>query len=229
MKYGILIFPGGYGDIDLLHVLEHHFEKEVKSIWYKDEGPFDVDILLIPGGFPCKDSSSGFECFRDSPALNYLTDFAEEGKIIVGFGNGFQLLCEAGLLPGRLNRNSSGRYICKHVFIKPDNGNEIITNRLNNGNPYSIPISTFNGNYEASDAELVQMRQGQQIVFRYCDHTGTITESVNYTGSVDNIAAVCNEKRNVYGMIPLPERGFVEYSTSSDGRKILESLISHFR
>jgi len=226
MKFGILIFPGGYGDIDLQHVLGHHFEKEVKLIWYKDEGPFNVDILLIPGGFPCRESSSGFDCFKESPALNYLTNFAEEGKIIIGFGNGFQLLCEAGLLPGRLNRNISGRYICKHVYIKPDNGTEIITYNLNNGEPYRIPIATYNGKYEASDSELIQMRQGQQITFRYCDYSGRITESVNDTGSIDNIAGVCNSERNVFGMIPQPERGFVDYSASSDGKKILESLMA---
>lgn len=227
MNFGILIFPGGYGDIDLRHVLEHYFKKEVKQIWYKDAGPFDVDILLIPGGFPCRESSSGFECFRESPALNYLKEFAEQGKILVGFGNGFQLLCEAELLPGNLKKNLAGKYICKHVFIKPDNGNEIITHKLNNGKPYRIPISTYNGNYVATETELVQMRQGQQIIFRYCDYSGRITESVNYTGSLDNIAGVCNKERNVYGMIPQPDRGFVDYSGFSDGRKILESLISH--
>ena len=229
MKFGILIFPGGYGDIDLRDVLQQHFKKEVVSIWHKDPGPFDVDILLIPGGFPCRESSSGFECFKESPSLNYLKDFAGQGKVIFGFGNGFQLLCEAGLLPGRLIKNISGRYICKHVFIKPDNGNKAITDQLNKGMPYRIPIATYNGNYKAADHELIQMRQKEQIIFRYCDYSGSITESVNYTGAVDNIAGVCNKERNVFGMIPQPERGFMDYSESSDGRKILESLMSYVR
>ncbi len=226
MRFGILIFPGGYGDLDLRDVLEHHFNKEVQTIWHKDAGPFDVDILLIPGGFPCRESRSGFERFRESPALNYLTDFAAQGKIIIGFGNGFQFLCEAGLLPGKLNKNKSGKYICKPVYIKPDNDKGSLTQYLNNEKPYRIPIASYNGNYEAADHELIQMRQEHQIIFRYCDYSGRITESINYTGSVDNIAGICNREKNVVGMIPQPERGFMGYSGSSDGKKILESLMS---
>ena len=226
MKFGILLFPGGHGDFDLRHVLESNFEGEVNTVWYKDEGPFEVDVLLIPGGFPCRESSSGFECFRKTPALNYLTEFADQGKLIIGFGNGFQLLCEAGLLPGRLQRNSSGKFISKPVFIKPDSDYRAISNHLNTGKAYRIPIATYNGRFDAPKSELVQMRQDQQIIFRYCDFSGRITESVNYTGSVDNIAGVCNTRKNVFGLIPQPEKGFIRSNGFSDGKDILESLMA---
>lgn len=227
MKFGILIFPGGYGDQDLRRVLEHQFGKQVESIWYKNPGEFDVDVLLIPGGFPCNVGSSEYDCFRESPAMNSLIEFAGKGKLVIGFGNGFQVLCEAGLLPGKLTRNKHGKYICKHVFIKPDNDNGAITHHLNNEKPYRIPIATYNGNFEASEKELVRMRLEKQIIFRYCDFSGRITESVNYTGSVDNIAGVCNAEKNVFGMIPQPERSFIAPNGTSDGMVILESLIHY--
>lgn len=225
MKFGILIFPGGHGDLDLRHVLKHHFNKEPESIWYKNTGPFDIDVLLISGGFPCRESSTGFDCFKDSPALNYLGEFADQGKYIIGFGNGFQLLCEAGLLPGKLNKNLTEKYICKHVFIKPDN--DEIMDHLSSERSYRVAIATYNGNFVASEQELVQMRQDQQIIFRYCDYSGRITESVNYTGSMDNIAGICNAGKNVFGMIPQPERSFVEYGGTSDGLRILELLMAN--
>lgn len=226
MKFGILLFPGGHGDCDLKYVLEHHLRVEVETIWYKDDGPFDVDALFIPGGFPCRESSSGFECFKKTPALDYLTKFADLGRLIIGFGNGFQLLCEAGLLPGKLNRNRSMKFIGKSVFIKPDSDYGSIANHLDPTKAYRIPIATYNGRYDASELELVQMRQEQQIIFRYCDLNGRITESINYTGSMDNIAGVCNQAKNVFGLIPQPERGFVQYYGFSDGKEILESLMA---
>lgn len=226
MKFGILLFPGGHGDSDLRHVLESNFNGEVETIWYKDEGPFQVDVLLIPGGFPCRESSTGFNCFRKTPALDYLTKFADQGNSIIGFGNGFQLLCEAGLLPGKLLRNSSGKFISKPVFIKPDSDYKVISNHLNTEKAYRIPIATYNGKFDAPEADLVKMRQEQQIIFRYCNFTGRITESVNYTGSVDNIAGICNSRKNVFGMIPQPERGFIPNNGFSDGKEILESLVT---
>ncbi len=224
MKFGILLFPGGHGDFDLGYVLEHSFNVEVETIWYQDAGPFQVDVLLIPGGFPCRESSSGFECFRETPALNYLAEFADQGKLIIGFGNGFQLLCEAGLLPGKLQRNSSGKFISKPVFVKPDSAYKAI-DQLNTEKAYRIPIATYNGRFEAPEPELVQMRREQQIIFRYCDFAGRITESVNYTGSVDNIAGICNARKNVFGLIPQPERGIIGHKGFSDGKEVLKSLI----
>lgn len=225
MKFGILLFPGGHGDYDLKYFLENYFNGEVETIWYMDGGPFKVDVLFIPGGFPCRESSSGFECFKETPALNYLKEFADQGKLIIGFGNGFQLLCEAGLLPGKLLRNKSGKFISKPVFVKPDSDLLANSNQLDAEKAYRIPITTYNGRFDASEADLVQVRLHKQIIFRYCDFDGRITESVNYTGSLDNIAGISNRSKNVFGLIPQPERGFMRSNGFSDGKEILKSMM----
>lgn len=226
-KFSILVFPGAHGDNDLKVVLEDQFGKKAEMIWYKNASPFDTDILFIPGGFPCRGSQESSECMKDTIVLDQIRNFAEKGKLVCAFGNGFQLLCEAGLLPGSLEQNVSGRFICKSTFIKPDNDYLALTNQLQNDKAYQIPIATAFGRYNATEDLLREMRQDQQIIFRYCDHTGRISEAVNSTGSVDNIAGVCNKKKNVFGMIPLPERAVLGGGQRNDGRLIFESLISY--
>ncbi len=227
MKCGILIFPGGHGDTELKHILSYYLGRHVEEIWYMDPGPFNVDVLFIPGGFPCKESREGSDCFRNSPALNSLADFAGQGRIIVGFGNGFRLLSEAGLLPGRLLHNAGNKFICRQLYIRADHQHTVITHLLENEKAYRVPIATYFGRYDASEKELIRMRQDEQIIFRYCDHNGRITESVNYTGSVDNIAGVCNKKKNVFGMIPQPERAVINGGNHADGRIILNSILQY--
>lgn len=225
MKIGILKYPGGHGEAELIHILSKYFKVEVSEIWYKDKGPFAIDVLFLGGGFPCIERNGGRDCLKNSPAINYLTEFAEKGKYIAGFGNAFQLLCEASLLPGELRKNTSGKFICKQVYMKAENRLNAFTNGLRPEEIYRIPIATNYGNYFADESELVRMRNDGQILFRFCDYDGRITEAVNYTGSIDNIAGVCNAKKNVFGIIPQPERAVTEYNSNSDGHTILGSFL----
>lgn len=227
MKFGVIIFPGAHGDNELVRVLNHQFNLETKQVWHKDLDLSGLDVLFIPGGFPCKGSSSGNKCLKDSPLIDSIIEFAERGKVVIGIGNGFRLLCDSGLIPGNIRMNRSKRYICKNVYIKPDNDYLPITNQLNNESHYRIPISTGYGRYSARDEELVEMRHREQIIFRYCDHNGRITEEINETGSVDNIAGVCNSRKNVFGIIPQPERASLETTGNRDGQLIFKSLINY--
>ena len=226
MKFGILTFPGVHGDRELKYILEEIFHISVEFIWYKDKGPFRVAAVLVPAGFPCSPQQNAFDCHAAIPAMEALHTFAEQGKYVLGLGNGFQALCQSGLLPGMLRTNDSDRFLCRYVYIKPDNDYIALTHDLNSEHAYRIPLATYIGQYSATEEELRKMRLENQIVFRFCDPYGRITESVNYTGSVDNIAAVCNQRKNVLGMIPLPERAVIYNEGFGDGKEILESFIS---
>jgi phosphoribosylformylglycinamidine synthase subunit PurQ / glutaminase len=227
MKLGVLKYPGGHGDAELVQVLRHHFQQDVREIWYMEESYEDIGALFIGGGFPCRQNKSFQQCLDGSPALKFLEAYVAGGGFLIGFGNGFHLLCEAGLLPGQLRMNETGRFICRQVFIKPENHSSILTRGLNNERVFRNPIATAFGRYVADDQILARMRLDGQILFRYCDYEGRITESVNYTGSKDNIAGVCNREKRVFGMIPQPERAVSEFRKEADGRMILGSLLEH--
>ena len=227
MTFGILIFPGAHGDKELKRVLEGVYEKKVKIIWNRETDLDGIDVLFIPGGFPCKGSSSSNRCIEESAVIEPMIEFAERGKILIGIGNGFRVLCETGLVPGSLRMNKSQRFICRHTFIKPDNDDTALTSRLSNDNAYLIPIATGYGRYTAKEETLVQMRHREQILFRYCDESARISEGINVTGAVDNIAGVCNERKNVFGMIPQPERAVLPYGGNTDGKAIFDSLMDY--
>ena len=225
MIFGILIFPGAHGDKELTRVIEGHYNKKVVPVWNRETSLEGIDILLIPGGFPCKGSSNSSKCIKESPVIDSMLEYAERGKVLVGIGNGFRVLCETGLVPGSLRMNKSQRYICRNTFIKPDNNNSAITSILSTDIAYQIPISTGYGRYSAKEDVLVQMRHNEQILFRYCDEFGVISEEHNVTGAVDNIAGVCNERKTVFGMIPQPERAVFPYGGYADGKAIFDSIM----
>ena len=225
MTFGILIFPGAHGDKDLTRVLEDHYNKKVVPVWNNETNLNGIDVLLIPGGFPCKGSSSSSKCIKDSPVIDSMMEFVDRGKILIGIGNGFRVLCETGLVPGTLRMNRNQRFICRNTLIKPDNDDTAVTGKLSNDLAYQIPIATGYGRYSAKDETLVQMRLNEQILFRYCDEFAVISEEINVTGAVDNIAGVCNEKKNVFGMIPQPERAVFSYGRNTDGRTIFDSIM----
>jgi phosphoribosylformylglycinamidine synthase subunit PurQ / glutaminase len=229
MEIGVLKYPGGHGDVDLVHILQVHFDMAVREVWYKETAYADLDALFIGGGFPCRQGGEFQQCLDGSPALRYLEQFVTDGRYVIGFGNGFGLLCEAGLLPGALRVNAAGRYICRQVFITPDNNTNMITGGLGKEKIFRSPIATNYGRYEADEPALVSMRREGQIVFRYCDYEGRITEAVNDTGSTDNIAGVCNRSKTVFGMIPQPERAVTEFRREADGRKIIGSILNHLQ
>jgi len=225
MKFGVLKYPGGHGDAELVHILRQHFNKEAREVWYLEESYADLGALFIGGGFPCNHFEPGHQCLDGSPALRYLETFVSRGGYVIGFGNGFRLLCETGLLQGELKLNSAGRFICKHVYIKAENQLNAITADLDPDEVFRMPIATAYGNYEADEKVLVGMRQEGQILFRYCDYEGRITESVNETGSKDNIAGISNAEHTVFGMIPQPERAVSEFRRDADGKRILNTLL----
>jgi phosphoribosylformylglycinamidine synthase I len=225
MTFGILIFPGAHGDKDLSRVIGEFYGKKVIPVWNRETNLDHIDILLIPGGFPCKGSSSSSMCINESPVIDSMLDFAYRGKIVIGIGNGFRVLCETGLVPGTLRMNRSQRFICRNTYIKPDNEHTLVTRKLSNDEAYRIPIATGYGRYAAKEDTLVQMRHREQILFRYCDEFARISEEINCTGSVDNIAGVCNEKKNVFGMIPQPERAVFPHGRNTDGKVIFDSIM----
>jgi phosphoribosylformylglycinamidine synthase len=229
MTFGILIFPGAHGDKELKRVLEGVYGKKVKYIWNSETDLRGIDALLIPGGFPCKGSSTSSKCTQNSPVIDSMIEFAERGKILIGIGNGFRLLCETGLVPGTLRMNRSQRFLCHNTYIKADNDDTAVTRKLSGDLAYRIPIATGYGRYAAKDETLVKMRHREQILFRYCDEMGRISEGINLTGSADNIAGVCNERKNVIGMIPQPERAVSPFGGNSDGKAIFDSLIEYLK
>jgi phosphoribosylformylglycinamidine synthase len=227
MTFGILIFPGAHGDKELKRVLEGVYGKKVRYIWNKETSLKGIDALFIPGGFPCKGSSSSSKCIEESPVIDSMIEYAEQGKILIGIGNGFRVLCETGLVPGTLRMNRSQRFVCCNTYIKSDNDNTVVTRKLKGDLAYRIPIATGYGRYAAKDETLVQMRHQEQILFRFCDEDGRISEGINVTGSVDNIAGVCNRRKNVIGMIPQPERAVFPFGGNRDGRAIFDSLLEY--
>jgi phosphoribosylformylglycinamidine synthase I len=226
MKIGVVIFPGSNCDHDMIYVLRNIMEQNVVELWHKDTDLQSVRAIVLPGGFSYGDYLRSGAIARFSPIMEYVINFANNGGFVFGVCNGFQILCEAGLLPGALLHNSNQKFICKNVFIKPDNNNTVITALLDKDKAYKIPISHGEGRYYADEETLKRMRQNYQILFRYCDSNGTITEEANPNGTIDNIAGVCNEQKNVYGMMPHPERAADDELGNTDGRAIFESMLS---
>lgn len=225
MKFGVLKYPGGHGDAELVHILRHHFNKDAREVWHLEQNYTDIGALFIGGGFPCNHFNAGKKCMDNSPALQFLKPFVSQGGYVFGFGNGFRLLCEAGLLPGELNPNITGRFICKQVYIKVETHLNPVTADLDPDEVFRNPIATAYGKYEVEETLLVGMRQKGQILFRYCDYEGRITESVNDTGAKDNIAGISNHAHTVFGMIPQPERAVSEFRRDADGKRILAAML----
>jgi phosphoribosylformylglycinamidine synthase I len=226
MKIGVVIFPGSNCDHDMIYVLRNIMEQNVVVLWHKETDLKGVRAIVLPGGFSYGDYLRSGAIARYSPIMEYVIDFANSGGFVFGVCNGFQILCEAGLLPGALLHNSNQKFICKNVFIKPDNNHTVITALLDKNRAYKIPIAHGEGRYYADEETLKGMRQNNQILFRYCDSNGVITEEANPNGTIDNIAGVCNEQKNVYGMMPHPERAADDELGNTDGKAIFESILS---
>ena len=225
MKFGVVIFPGSNCDQDTVYALRDIMDQEVIELWHKDTYLKDVDVVVLPGGFSYGDYLRSGAIARYSPIMEEVIHFAKRGGYVLGICNGFQILCEAGLLPGTLLPNANQKFICKNVNIIPDNTKTPLTARLDKTRPLKIPIAHGEGRYYAPKEEIAKMRLNNQILFRYCGPDGTISEAFNPNGSMDNIAGVCNETKNVFGMMPHPERAADDLLGNTDGRLILESLI----
>ena len=227
MKFGVVIFPGSNCDQDMIYVLKNIMDQEVVQLWHKDSDLQNVDAVVLPGGFSFGDYLRSGAIARYSPIMEKVIEFAHNGGFVFGVCNGFQILCETGLLPGALLHNNNQKFISKNIYITPDNTSSALTSLIISPRPLKIPIAHGEGRYYAKDADIAAMRSNKQILFRYCDGNGDISEEHNPNGSVDNIAGICNEKKNVFGMMPHPERASDDELGNTDGRVIFESIIRH--
>ncbi len=228
MKFGVVIFPGSNCDHDAIYTLEKILDQEVVELWHKSEDLQKVDAIVLPGGFSYGDYLRSGAIARFSPIMKKVIEFAKKGGIVIGICNGFQILCEAGLLPGALLHNANQKFICKNIHILPDNNDSSINSTLNKNKALKIPIAHAEGRYFASEPDLSKMRRDGQILFRYCNQDGNVSEEDNPNGSVENIAGVCNESKNVFGMMPHPERAADDELGNTDGRLIFESIVKTF-
>lgn len=196
----------------------------VDFIWHRDTSLSGYDALIIPGGFSYGDYLRAGALARFSPVMNAVKQFAESGRFVLGICNGFQILCEAGLLPGALIRNRDLHFICEHIFVRVETSDTPFTNEMKRGTVLRLPIAHAEGNYVCDDQTLDELQRENRIVFRYCNKAGNVTDSANPNGSRDNIAGICNRSRNVLGLMPHPERACEDLLGSSDGRDIFSSL-----
>jgi phosphoribosylformylglycinamidine synthase subunit PurQ / glutaminase len=225
MNFAVLQFPGSNCDQDVVHVLRNVLGHSARLLWHKDASLGEADAVIIPGGFSYGDYLRTGAIARFSPVMQAVQAFAAQGGFVLGICNGFQILCEAGLLPGALIRNRSLQFRCEHVFLKTVTTNSPFTNRTPTERLVRVPIAHGEGCYFADDATLNRLKANDQVLWRYVDSHGAPTEAANPNGSLDNIAGVCNEARNVAGLMPHPERASEPILGCADGRDIFESLI----
>ena len=224
MKFGVIVFPGSNCDHDAYHVISKHVGQPVDFIWHRDTELRGYDAVIIPGGFSYGDYLRAGALARFSPVMNSVKEFAAKGNLVLGICNGFQILCEAGLLPGALIRNRELHFVCAHVNVRVESTRTPFTHELKPGSVLSLPIAHAEGNYVCDDQTLAELHREDRIIFRYCDRDGQITDEANSNGSRDNIAGICNQKRNVLGLMPHPERACEDLLGSSDGREVFHSL-----
>lgn len=226
MKIGVVIFPGSNCDQDMIYVLREQMGQEVVELWHKDHDLKNVDMVVLPGGFSYGDYLRSGAIARFSPIMKEVIEFANKGGYVLGVCNGFQILCEAGLVPGALLHNNERKFICKNVFIKANNNTTLITQAVPQDKALKIPIAHGEGRFYAAPEVLKKMNDNGQIIFRYCDESGNVTPESNPNGAEENIAGVCNEGKNVFGMMPHPERAADGELSNIDGKLIFKSLLS---
>ncbi len=224
MKFGVVVFPGSNCDHDAYHVISKHVGQPVSFVWHKETDLAGYDALIIPGGFSYGDYLRAGALARFSPVMAAVKDFAARGRMVLGICNGFQILCEAGLLPGALIRNRGLHFVCAHINVRVETTDTPFTNELQRGATLRLPIAHAEGNYVCDDATLAELQQEDRIVFRYCDAAGDPTDEANPNGARDNIAGICNRARNVMGLMPHPERACEDLLGSADGRGLFRSL-----
>jgi phosphoribosylformylglycinamidine synthase len=228
VKVGVVVFPGSNCDHDAYYAFKSLLGQEAVFLWHKDRDLKDCDIIILPGGFSYGDYLRCGAIARFSPVMNEVVPFARDGGVVIGICNGFQVLVEAGLLPGVLLRNESLKFVCRYVRLRVENTSTRFTNRCREGEILQIPVAHGDGNYLTDPQTLRQLEERRQILFRYCDADGNLTGEANPNGSLGNIAGIVNEAGNVLGLMPHPERACDPLLGHTDGRKILESVIYSF-
>ena len=225
MRFGVVVFPGSNCDYDCYYVIKEVMGQDVSFIWHKEENLKGYDCIVLPGGFSYGDYLRTGAIARFSPVMRGVEKFAREGGLVIGICNGFQILLEAGILPGAMRKNESLHFICRFVYVRVENNNTPFTRAFQKGQVLKIPIAHFEGNYYVDTPTLKKLKEGNRIVFRYCDREGRILSEANPNGSIEAIAGICNEEGNVLGMMPHPERASEAILGSKDGRGIWKSII----
>jgi phosphoribosylformylglycinamidine synthase len=228
VKFGIVVFPGSNCDHDAYHVCKHVMQQDAQFLWHKEADLKGSDVVILPGGFSYGDYLRCGAIARFAPVMQEVIRFANEGGTVLGICNGFQILVEAGLLPGVLLRNASLTFVCKFVHLRVENPNTRFTTQARHGEILRIPIAHGEGNYFTDPDTLHRLEYNKQIIFRYCNSEGEATAEANPNGSLANIAGVINEAGNVLGMMPHPERAADPLLRHTDGQKIFKSLIAHY-
>jgi phosphoribosylformylglycinamidine synthase len=226
MKFGVVIFPGSNCDEDIIYVLEKIMGQEVVRLWHKDHDLQGADFIVLPGGFSFGDYLRSGAIARFSPIMQEVIRFAANGGNVLGICNGFQILAEAGLVPGALLHNTTRKFICHNVHLKAATKKSLLTSSIHPDKVLKIPVAHGEGNYFADDDTRKMIEDNDQILFRYCDEQGNITADACPNGSLLNIAGVCNSKRNVFGMMPHPERAADSILGNQDGLAIFESILN---
>lgn len=225
MKFGVVVFPGSNCDMDMFYVLNYILEEPVVKLWHKNTDLKQCDVIILPGGFSYGDYLRSGAIAKFSPIMKEIIGFANAGGIVIGICNGFQILCEAGLLPGVLLRNSNHKFICKNVHLKIISNNTLLTNQYNKS-VIKIPIAHAEGRYFADKTTISELIKHDQILFKYCTPFGDVTEHINPNGSILNIAGICNTDRNVFGMMPHPERASDKELKNSDGKILFQNILN---
>lgn len=226
MKFGIVVFPGSNCDRDMQHVLQDVMGQKTVMLWHKDHDLQGCDFIVLPGGFSYGDYLRSGAIARFSPIMQEVMEFADKGGFVLGICNGFQILTESKLLPGALLHNDSRKFICKNVHLRCETDEALVTSKLNIGQVLQIPIAHGEGNYFADEKTLQKLNANNQVLFRYCDPQGQVNDASNPNGAIESIAGICNKGRNVFGMMPHPERASDSVLANTDGRIIFESILN---
>jgi len=227
MKFGVVTFPGSNCDEDMVYVLETLMGQQVERLWHKDTSLKGVDFVILPGGFSYGDYLRSGAIAKLSPIMSEVMQHAKKGGYVLGVCNGFQILTESGLLEGALLHNDTQKFICKNVYLKPVNTTTPITKALDLTKTYKIPIAHGEGRFYADADTMKSIQDNDQILFQYASATGEVKEQSNPNGSLLNIAGLCNKNRNIFGMMPHPERAADALLANEDGKRLFESLLKY--
>ncbi len=226
MKFGVVVFPGSNCDHDMIYVLRDIMKQEVVELWHKDHDLKGADFIVLPGGFSFGDYLRSGAIARFSPIMTEVIAFANKGGYVFGVCNGFQILCESGLLPGALLHNNNQKFICKNVHIRCETNKSLVTNQIAPGTALKIPIAHGEGRFHADSNTLSELQANDQVLFRYCDANGKLDDAYNPNGSLSHIAGVTNKGRNVFGMMPHPERAADDNLDNTDGLALFKSVLA---
>jgi phosphoribosylformylglycinamidine synthase subunit PurQ / glutaminase len=229
MKFAVIVFPGSNCDHDAYHAAKHVLGHEAEFIWHKETSLKGADVVVLPGGFSHGDYLRTGAIARFSPVMNSVGAFARSGSPVLGICNGFQILCEAGLLPGAMLRNRDLKFHCEHVHVRVEQTGTPFTSRATSGQVLHLPIAHGEGNYYADPAVVAELEAAGRVVFRYCDAAGSVTPAANPNGSINAIAGICSEARNVVGLMPHPERACEPVLGSADGLVLFESVLESLK